>query len=137
MEDEQLKKLIALHKPKPRQHTETTLVSRLMKVASKFGARLYRNSTGTYHLPDGRYVSSGLCVGSSDLIGWTEVTMTAADVGKRYAVFTAVECKSATGRATGAQVDFICRVQAAGGIAQIVRSEQELEVVLSKGVNRG
>jgi hypothetical protein len=52
-------------------------------------------------------------------------------VGRTMAVFTAVEVKSATGRATAEQRAFIQHVQAAGGIAGVVRSVDEAAKLLA------
>lgn len=38
---------------------------------TRFGARVFRNETGAYEGPNGQWVSYGLCLGSSDLVGWT------------------------------------------------------------------
>lgn len=130
MTQDQLKALIAQHTPKPRKHTETNLVARLIAAASKCGARLWRNQTGTYQLKDGRWISSGLCVGSSDLIGYRVVIITPDMVGQKVAVFCAIESKSATGRATDRQQAFLRDINFDGGIAQVVRSERELVAVL-------
>jgi len=134
-EDEALKRLIARYQRPARQHHESNLLANLQTRARKLGAMLWRNQTGKYRLADGRWISSGLCVGSSDLIGYVRVTMTEADVGRTVAVFTAVEAKAARGRATPQQEAFVARVREAGGIAQIVRSERELEAVLQQATS--
>lgn len=72
-----------------------------------------------------RPLQAGLCEGSSDLIGWTTVEVTPAMVGKKIAIFTALEIKTESGRASKEQINFITRVREAGGIAGIARSEQE------------
>ena len=55
--------------------------------------------------------------GMSDLVGWTSV--------EGHAIYTAIECKGDGGRIRPAQQVFIDQVLAAGGIAGIVRSEDE------------
>ncbi len=129
-EDLALQRLIAQHTPKPRQHTESTLVARLITHAKALGARLWRNQTGSYRLADGRWISSGLCRGSSDLIGYQVIVVKPEDVGRKLAVFVAIEAKSATGRATTEQLEFVRQVAFDGGRAQIVRSTRELEEAL-------
>lgn len=100
--------------------------SQLIRAAfSKMGARIFRNQTGTYKLADGRYLSSGLCPGSSDLIGWAPIVVGPEMVGRTLAVFVAVEVKSARGRITNEQQDFLDTVNAMGGIAFAARSEEE------------
>ena len=76
-------------------------------------------------------VRMGLCVGSSDIIGWKSRVMQPADVGVRYAIFTAIEVKTDTGRVRSEQQVFIDNVQAAGGIAGIARCEADAERLLA------
>jgi hypothetical protein len=86
--------------------------------------RIFRNNSGS--LPDprtGRYVQFGVASpGGSDLIGWRTVTITPDMVGRQLAVFTAIEVKTSTGRATPAQRNFIHAVHQAGGFSGIARS---------------
>lgn len=89
------------------------------------GIRVFRNNVGTAATKDGRFIKFGLCPGSSDLIGWTEYVVAPEDVGRRIAVFTALEIKTATGRATCQQRAFIDAVNNAGGIAGVVRNAQQ------------
>ena len=70
----------------------------------------------------------GLCNGSSDLIGWKSVEITPDMVGKKLAVFTAIEVKRPTNfKTSDEQKEFIQNVQAAGGIGFIAKSEKDLE----------
>jgi hypothetical protein len=62
----------------------------------------------------GRPLHAGLCVGSSDLIGYRQVD--------GVAQFVALEVKSATGRPTAEQTRFLDHIQAAGGVSGIARS---------------
>lgn len=115
--------------------TETQLLSRLLIRASELGLRLFRNQVGRYRLalPDckrcqqqGRVLSSGLCVGSSDHIGWTPYVVQASDVGRTLAVFTAVEAKVGRNTTTEAQGHFLAVVRDAGGIALVARQEEDI-----------
>ena len=76
-------------------------------------------------------IRMGLCVGSSDIIGWRSRVMQPEDVGARVAIFTAIEVKAAKGRVTPEQQTFIDAVQAAGGIAGVARSEDDARKVLT------
>lgn len=114
------------------QMSETALLQRLMLHFSTSGMRLFRNQTGTYQLPDGRWISSGLCVGSSDLIGWVPIVVTEAMVGRALAVFVAVEGKVGTRKATPEQARFIAAVQAAGGLAVVARSDEDVSEALAR-----
>ena len=107
---------------------ETTLMQRIMLSASKIpGVRLFRNNTGFDKSAKVRY---GLCVGSSDLIGWKTIEITPHHIGRKIAVFVALEVKTESGRPTTEQLNFIDHVDMAGGHAGIVRSEQDAEGLL-------
>lgn len=112
--------------------TETKLVRDLMVKWSASGMRLFRNQVGSYQLPDGRWLSSGLCIGSSDLIGWTPVIVTQEMVGRSVAVFTAVECKVGARDTTVQQAKFISRVREDGGLAVIARSTDDVAEALAR-----
>lgn len=117
---------------------ERDILNPLLKAASLIGARLFRqntgvgwvgrmvsNSAGTVVLAGARPLHAGLCKGSSDVIGWTPVTITADMVGKKVAVFTALELKTAGVATTTEQANFVKAVRASGGFAQVVRSVDE------------
>ncbi len=107
--------------------TEAALLQALLLRSSELGARLFRNQVGRYQLADGRWLSSGLCVGSSDLIGWAP-----------NGLFVAVEVKrpgrdTTTKKRKQSQGDFIAAVRQAGGIGGVVRSVADLEALLARG----
>ena len=100
--------------------------------------RLFRNNVGKVWtgivvssrdrqviLSNCRPFHAGLIKGSSDLIGWNTVTVSQEMVGKKIAVFTAVEIKTSKVRTTPEQVVFIENVNKAGGIAGVVYNEQD------------
>lgn len=72
-----------------------------------------------------RALHAGLIKGSSDLIGWTTIEIKPEHIGRKIAVFTAIEVKSGSGRSSKEQKIFINNVTAAGGIAGVARSEQD------------
>jgi hypothetical protein len=82
------------------------------------------NGSGNRLVIDARPLHAGLCEGSSDLIGWTEVTITPEMVGRKFARFTAVEVKTDTGRATQKQRNFLDQVAASGGIALLASTPE-------------
>lgn len=100
--------------------SETPLIYRIRLLASRHGARLFRNHTGRMKDKDGRWHAFGLTVGGSDLVGWT------AD-GR----FLAIEVKAGETKTTPEQLAFIAAVNKAGGIAGVVRSEVEAEELLA------
>ena len=73
----------------------------------------------------GRPLHAGLCVGSSDLIGYRQVD--------GIAQFVALEVKSATGRPTAQQTAFLDHIRSAGGCAGIVRSVEDAQQILTRG----
>ena len=111
---------------------EQNLYKAIQANHSRYGV-LFRNNTGVAYqgkravynnrqvITDLRPISFGLCVGSSDLIGWTEIIVTPDMVGEKIAIFTAVEVKNEKGRATKEQIKFLQAVKNAGGIARLTR----------------
>jgi len=99
--------------------------------------RLFRNNTGVMRDQHGRPVRFGLCNGSADLIGWTTRTITADMVGQQVAVFTSIEVKTATGRLTPDQRQWLAAVETAGGIAGVARSVADAEGLLRNATGRG
>lgn len=98
---------------------ETDLVQLIRLEASKLGCFLFRNNVGKLQDRNGRWVSYGLGVGSSDLIGLT-------NKGR----FLAIEAKTDKGRISPEQQDFIQFVNRNGGIAGIVRSVEDFRNLL-------
>lgn len=76
-----------------------------------------------------RPLHAGLCPGSSDLIGWRTVEITPEMVGRRLAVFVALEVKD-KGGLTDEQGRFLQVLGDAGGIAAEVRSVADAEAAL-------
>lgn len=124
---------------------ETNLLREVLLALTKSvkNCRLFRNNTGSgwqgksYRegnkliISDARPIQAGLCLGSSDLIGWTTVKITPEMVGASIAVFTAMEVKTAKGRVSPEQLVFLSRVGDAGGFAYIVKSDKQAVEVLS------
>ena len=92
--------------------------------------RMFRNNVGSLKDENGRRVSFGLCAGSSDLIGWLTREITPEMVGKKVAVFTAIEIKTAKGRVSKLQQNFINAVRNFGGIAGVARSVDDARAML-------
>lgn len=98
---------------------------------SKAGSVMFRNNSGAYQSPDGRWIKYGVCnPGGSDLIGWRSITVTPDMIGKKIAVFTAVEVKTSRGKTTDAQANFIDQVRKAGGIAGVCRSAEDADALI-------
>jgi hypothetical protein len=85
---------------------------------------------GDVVIREGRPLHAGLCEGSSDLIGYTTVTITPEMVGQRLAVFTAIEVKAERGRPTAGQTAFLNHISSAGGRSGIARSDGDAHRIL-------
>ena len=127
--------------------TEHVIQQRILLACGSGDARLWRNNVGTgwagqatkvtagnlqalarglrpgdVVIRNGRPLHAGLCVGSSDLIGYRRVD--------GVAQFVALEVKSATGRPTDQQTQFLNHITSAGGCAAVVRSVDDAHTVL-------
>lgn len=106
-----------------RNNTGMAWVGNKIYTARKKG--IFELHPGDIVIREARPFHAGLCKGSSDLIGWTVKTVTPEMVGKQIAVFTAIEVKKPSGRATTEQVTFINNVNQSGGIAGIAKSDMD------------
>ncbi len=113
--------------------SEAFYMRRMLLSLSELGGRFFRNQVGKYFVVrssrcchcakelDGRWISDGLCVGSSDLIGWKSITVSPDMVGRRLAIFAAIETKDGDEKATPEQTTFLLAVLKAGGISILSR----------------
>jgi len=90
-------------------------------------ATMFRNNVG---FDKTRKIHYGLYKGSSDLIGWQSKTVTPDMVGKKVAIFTAIEIKTARGVISRQQDNFIKYLKMQGGIAGVVRNVNDVERLL-------
>lgn len=117
---------------------EENISKGIMLALSGLKCKIFRNHTGmgwygkTKRTTNGGIIidnpvplKAGLTKGSSDLIGWTTVEVTPDMVGQQLAVFTAIEVKTPTGRASPEQINFINNLKKSGGIAGIARCEED------------
>lgn len=111
---------------------ETAILNRIRLAAHLYGVVLLKNVRGNFRTMDGkRVVAAGLSAkGSSDLIGWRTVTITPDMVGTQIAQLVAIEVKTATGRCTKEQEDFLNNVRKSGGIGAVMRTEAEWEQII-------
>ena len=113
---------------------EKDVQNKLILHASQIGLTLFCNNVGMYKDQRGNVIRYGLCNGSSDLIGWTPVTVTPDMVGKKIAVFTAIEVKlnkNGKYKATDLQKAFISAVKSAGGFAGVADCNKDLEDIIN------
>lgn len=115
--------------------------------ASQLGFITFRNNVGVgvvgkidrdhrkrvYVVHHGRMIRFGLHTGSSDRIGWRSIEITPDMVGKKLAVFAAVEVKTATGRLSQDQRNFLAQVAEAGGIAIVARGPADIPEIPEPG----
>ena len=95
------------------------------------GSKIVRNRDESVTIHDARPLNAGLCKGSSDLIGWRSIEVTPDMVGRRIALFLAVEVKGERGRATDEQRNFIDRVRLDGGLAGVARTVEDALAITS------
>jgi hypothetical protein len=109
-------------------------VQQRVMLLSRGATRLWRNNCGMLQDRFGKWVRFGVAnPGGSDLIGFHSVIITPDMVGKKVAIFTAFEVKrSSGGKATDKQLRFIDLVKCFGGIAGVVRSEEEAKSLLTE-----
>lgn len=124
--------------------TESDIQQVIQMEARAVNCHLLRNNSGVGMDPTGRPVRFGLgniskkhndAIKSSDLIGFTVVTVTQAMVGHQLAVFTAVEVKSPDWRFSGtprenAQNAFINWIKKHGGFAGFSNSVETFKSIL-------
>lgn len=113
--------------------TEKDIERTLILHASQCGSTMFKNNTGKLRDERGNIVTFGLCKGSSDLIGWTPITITPEMVGSKIAVFTAVEVKlnkNGKYKATDEQKRFISAVLNNGGFAGVADCKKDLEDII-------
>lgn len=124
---------------------ETGIQNNIRKAVAKAGAVTFRNTTaqgwagkavdrgqGYVTIANPSPLIAGLCVGSSDVIGWKSVEITPEMVGQRVAVFVALEIKTPVGEASDEQMRFVGAVKNAGGIAGFPTSPEEALELLSR-----
>lgn len=118
---------------------EETNVSKATQVeAGNFDCKLYRNNRGLFYTMSGQKVRAGLETdGASDNIGFTSIIITPEMVGKKVAVFTAVESKKpdwkkVTTETEKTQQGFIDFVNHWGGFAFFCNDAKSFKLHLDK-----
>lgn len=124
---------------------ERNLITEVQLFFTSIGSRMFRNNTGqgwqgsigskspsSITLINPRPIHSGLATGSSDCIGWTSVEITQDMVGKKIAIFTAIELKTGKLKATQEQENFIQAVKNGGGIGLIAYNTDQVKEEVQK-----
>ena len=116
---------------------ETTLQQEIRLALGQLpDLRMFRNQVG--QLPDlrtGRPVQFGLAKGSSDLIGFKTIEVTPDMIGQKLAVFTSLDVKTAKGKLTPMQHNWLSCVNKAGGITGVARSVQDAIQIISNPIS--
>lgn len=110
--------------------SESQVVQAVRAQLSNGDVRLFRNNSGALQDRNGTWVRYGLAVGSSDLIGLKSIVITEDMVGKRVAIFVALEGKAQYAKTTDEQEAFIAMVRDKGGIAGVFRSLDDAQDIL-------
>lgn len=100
--------------------------------------KLFRNNVGlAVYEKNGRKwsVKYGLCEGSSDLVGFTKITITPEMVGREISVFTACEVKAEKGAKRTEQIKFIDFIKNNGGISCFAKSIKDLTNAIDNFIN--
>lgn len=117
---------------------EASILREVMLAIGAGAVRLFRNNQGAAWQGTATRLQNGDVLlrnprrvvygvgnpGGSDLIGWRTVEVTPEMVGRKLAVFCAVEVKSSTGRASEDQKRFLDAVRSCGGIGVEARSAE-------------
>lgn len=116
------------------QLAASALKSRLFRnnVGQAWTGEMRRTADGGVFIKNPRPLHAGLVKGSSDLIGWSCITITPQMVGQEVAVFTAIEVKNGKDRLTQEQRAFIDAVRAAGGIAGVASSVEDANKIIKE-----
>lgn len=118
---------------------ETNAVRGFLIHASKLGARLWRQNTGTGWIGDARKYDKPCMVqvNAGDVVIRKARPFHAgfeglADIGgiSQTGRYVAVEAKTATGRVTDEQRAFIRMVRSFGGLAGVARTGEDVEAIL-------
>jgi len=105
--------------------TESEIQEHIRAACNTGETRAWRNNIAKLNVR-GRWVNYGIPgPGGSDLIGLHSLTIQPEHVGCRVAIFTAIECKTPTGRIRPEQASFMNFITKSGGIAGSARSADD------------
>lgn len=135
---------------------EGDLMRLLQLAASKMGARLFRQNSALAWAGDRIDQYTHRCMvtvnpgdvivrkarpiragqpGMSDLGGFMPIVITADMVGMRIARYVQAEVKTAKGKEQDNQRDWLAMVKRHGGLGGVVRSEDDLAILLSGAID--
>lgn len=125
--------------------TETDLQRQIQIALSDEHTRLLRNTVGfgwqgtNFTIRDGklvggiaRAVTFGLGPDTSDLVGPHSIIVTPRMIGRRLALFAAVEIKRPGKKATQGQSNFLGTIKELGGLSGVARSIEEARRIVTR-----
>ena len=122
----------------PDKMNETGIQNAIRMVVSMLKGRVFRNNVGTVRHADGSVFPYGLGTGTSDLVGWYPVVVTPDMVGRRVAVFLAVEVKKENHKTKSErlakQMHFLEQVVESGGIGVMCDDESRVEGLIKRSL---
>jgi hypothetical protein len=125
---------------KARSSRETsTVLGPIIDTLCRGATRLWRNNVGGLYDQRGRFVAYGLgshagsvLSGTSDAIGLHSITISPEMVGRRIAVFVAIEAKDRA-PLTPDQRAYLTIIHEAGGIAGVAHSVEDAQQIIARG----
>ena len=122
---------------------ESKILKDIHRGYSRGRVRLFRNNVGVAlqgqdvswtgsaaFIKKAKYIRFGLCVGSSDLVGWKTIRITPDMVGKDFAQFVSLEVKDRGGRVSQQQKQWLAICESMGAIAGVARSLSDAKQIL-------
>lgn len=103
--------------------TEEHRIQNEIRAAAAPYVVLFRVNVASAYTKDGRFITTGVPAGFSDLFG--------VRISDGRAVF--IEVKTPSGRATKEQKNFISKMRSCGAIAGVCRSAEEAIILIRKG----
>lgn len=105
----------------------------IIQAARLRGATLYRNRRGMLPLPNGGMLPFGLGpAGYPDNVGYLPITITPGMVGRKVAIFCAIEAKTDTGVLAEHQARVIEELRDAGAIAGVATSATDTDELIRR-----
>lgn len=119
---------------KNQKKMEWEIMEKIAAACSKGGDQVFENRIGTViDQRTNQYISFGVGgKGAADLIGWKTIEITPDMMGKKVAVFCAIEVKRPGLEARTEQKAYLKKVDTAGGIAGVAHSVREAKSIIAK-----
>ncbi len=106
--------------------SEKELTEELICSEAETGSILFRNNVGLGYTKTGTPFKYGMGKGSSDQIGYKSIVVTPDLIGKKIAIFQAIEIKTLTDKISCEQIIFYLNILISGGIGQVYTEDRFL-----------